>query len=146
MTMNERAIRPGVAAVIRDPQRRVLLHRRRVGGGWAPISGSIEFGEGVLDALAREVREETGLSVIVERCVGVYSDPAYQVVDYPDERQIHFVTSLFVCRAETSEVSGSDEGLAWEWFSPDALPDDLLPYARVWISDALDRDSSTRVR
>jgi hypothetical protein len=31
-------IRPGVALVIRDDKGRLLLHRRRVGDGWAPIS------------------------------------------------------------------------------------------------------------
>jgi hypothetical protein len=36
--------------------------------------------------------------VEVERLVGVYSDPAYQIVHYPDGRIIQFVTCLFACR------------------------------------------------
>lgn len=130
-------IRPGVAAVARDPSGRVLLHRRRVGGGWAPPSGAVEPGESVLAALARELQEEVGLRVEVERLVGLYSDPSYQVVHYPDGRVVHFVTSVFVCRAETAEIVGNDEGLSWAWFPPDELPADLLPYARVWLADAL---------
>ena len=130
-------MRPGVAAVVRDPHGRVLLHHRRVGRAWAPPSGSVEPGETVLAAVEREIHEETTLRIVVERLVGVYSDPEYQIVDYPDGRRVHFVTCLFLCRAETSDVLGNDEGLGWAWFAPDALPDDLLPYARLWLADAL---------
>ena len=130
-------IRPGVAAIVRDERGRVLLHRRRVTDGWASPSGAVEPGEDVLAAIARELLEETGLGVTIERFVGVYSDPAYQVVHYPDGRVVHFVTCLFDARVASGTLAGSDEGLAWEWFAPDALPDDLLPYARVWLADAL---------
>ena len=131
------SIRPGVAAVLRDGDGRILLHQRRVGGGWAPPSGSVEPGEDVISALHRELLEETGLTATVERAVGVYSDPAYMVVAYPDGRVVHFVTTLFLCRAESGTLVGNDEGLAWDGFSADALPADLTGYARVWLSDAL---------
>lgn len=87
-------IRPGVAGVVRDAQDRILLHRRRVGGGWAPPSGSLEAGEGLHAGLRRELREETGLEVDIERLVGIYSDPAFQIVHYPDGSVIQFVTCL----------------------------------------------------
>jgi 8-oxo-dGTP pyrophosphatase MutT (NUDIX family) len=131
------SIRPGVAVVLRDGRGRVLLHRRRVGGGWAPPSGGVEPGENVVAALHRELQEETALTATVERAVGVYSDPAYMVVAYPDGRVVHFVTTLFLCRAEPGTLAGNDEGLAWGWFPADALPDDLTAYARVWLADAL---------
>ena len=130
-------IRPGVAAVILDDAGRVLLHRRAAGGGWAPVSGAGEPGEDVLTALRREVREETGLGVRVGRLVGVYSDPAFQIVHYPDGRAVHFVTCLFLCHRVGGELTGSDEGLEWRWFAPGRLPDGLLAYADVWLKDAL---------
>ncbi len=131
------SIRPGVAAVIRDALGRILLHRRRVGGGWAPPSGAVEPGEDLVASLHREVREETGLTVTIERLVGIYSDPTYQIVHYPDGRAVHFVTCVFCCRVEAGTLQGSAEGLEWGWFSPEFLPDDLLSYTRVWIQDAL---------
>ena len=97
----------------------------------------MEPGEDVISALHRELREETALTVTVERPVGVYSDPAYMVVAYPDGRVVHFVTTLFLCRALSGTLVGNDEGLAWGWFSADALPEALTAYARVWLSDAL---------
>jgi ADP-ribose pyrophosphatase YjhB (NUDIX family) len=139
-------VRPGVAAVIRDADGRLLLHRRRVGTAWAPVSGHVEAGESVTASLHREVREETGLTVTVERFVGVYSDPAFQVVTYPDGKRVQFVTSLFLCRVASGTFSGSAEGLAWGWFSPGALPHDLLPYAEGWIGDALGEASATLAR
>lgn len=129
-------IRPGVAVVIYDAAGRVLLHRRRVGDGWAPISGHVEPGESLTTALHREVLEETGLTVRIERLVSLNSDPAFQIVVYPDGRRVHFVTALFACRMTVGDLRGSDEGSAWDWFPPDALPEDLLPYARVWLADA----------
>ena len=139
-------IRPGVAAVIQDAQGRVLLQSRRVGGGWAPPSGSLEPGEDVHAGLLRELHEETGLTVDVERLVGVYSDPAYQIVHYPDGRAIQFVTCLFACRLRGGNLQGSEEGTAWAWFSPASLPEDLTPYARIWLWDALSGQNRVVIR
>jgi ADP-ribose pyrophosphatase YjhB (NUDIX family) len=132
--------------VIQDEQGRVLLHRRRVGGGWAPPSGAVEPGEDVHAGLLREIREETGLTVDVERLVGVYSDPAYQIVHYPDGRVIQFVTCLFACRLHGGVLQGSEEGAEWAWFSPASLPEDLTPYARVWLRDALSGEAQVILR
>ncbi len=139
-------IRPGVAGVVRDAQDRILLHRRRVGGGWAPPSGSLEAGEGLHAGLRRELREETGLEVDIERLVGIYSDPAFQIVHYPDGSVIQFVTCLFACRLRSGDFHGSGEGTAWGWFSPASLPADLTPYARIWLRDALSGHTDVMVR
>jgi 8-oxo-dGTP pyrophosphatase MutT (NUDIX family) len=143
------AIRPGVAGVLRDDDGRLLLHQRRHGGGWAPPSGAMESGEDILAALHREIQEETGLHVAVERLIGVYSDPAYQIVEYvdrPDRGRTQFVTTVFRCRVVGGSFVGSDEGLAWAWFAPDALPPDLTAYARVWLADALANAPEVRIR
>lgn len=139
-------IRPGVAAVILDARGRVLLHCRRAGGGWAPPSGAVEPGEDVRSALLRELFEETALTVEVERLVGVYSDPAYQIVHYPDGRIIQFVTCLFACRLRGGNLRGSEEGTAWDWFSSGSLPEELTPYARVWLRDALSSEPQVLIR
>lgn len=144
--MSDLDIRPGVAAVVYDATRRVLLHRRRVGDGWAPISGHVEPGESLTTALHREVLEETGLTVRIERLVSLNSDPAFQIVAYPDGRRVQFVTALFACEMTAGRLQGSDEGSAWDWFPPDALPEDLLPYARIWLADAAAHGSDPIVR
>jgi ADP-ribose pyrophosphatase YjhB (NUDIX family) len=60
----------------------ILLMRRSDNGYWGLPGGFVELGESVADAARREVEEETGWSVEIERLIGVYSDPAHQVVDY----------------------------------------------------------------
>ena len=139
-------IRPGVAAVVRNDRGEILLHRRVVGGAWAPPSGFVEPGERLTAAITRELAEEAALSVRVARLVGIYSDPQYQVVAYPDGRRIHFVTCLFECEVMSGDLRGSEEATAWGWFVPSELPDDLLEYATTWLDDAFANDPSVRVR
>jgi 8-oxo-dGTP pyrophosphatase MutT (NUDIX family) len=139
-------VRPGVAAIVRDHQDRVLLHLRVVGGGWAPPSGAVEPGESVRGALERELGEETGLEVDEVDLVGVYSDPAYQIVGYPDGRSVQFITCLFTCRVLRGVLRGSGEGRQWRWFDPGSFPDGLLSYAEVWLADALSGHGGVAVR
>lgn len=146
MILEAQTIRPGVAGVVFDDQGRLLLHRRRIEEGWAPPSGSVEPGEDILSALHREVREETRLSVEVTRLIGIYSDPAFQVVQDADGQGVHFVTSVFACRRTAGALHGSDEGTDWRWAVPDSLPDDVLPYARQWLADARAEYSQPVVR
>jgi ADP-ribose pyrophosphatase YjhB (NUDIX family) len=130
-------IRPGVAAVVRNGRDEILLHRRPAEDGWAPPSGAVEPGEAVQAALRRELREETTLEVTIEGLVGLYSDPAFQIVRATDGPPVHFVTSLFACRVQSGTLQGSVEGTAWAWFPPGDLPSPLLPYAETWLDDAV---------
>lgn len=125
-----------MAVVLHDDAGRILLHRRRVGGGWAPPSGAVEPGEDIEQAAHREIAEETTLQASLDRLVAVYSDPTFQIVAYPDGRRIHFITTLFEAHVTAGNLDGSDEGDAWAWFHPDELPGNLLPYAQVWLRDA----------
>jgi 8-oxo-dGTP diphosphatase len=57
-----------VGAVIHDGQGRIFLQKRSEGrslfpGAWDLVGGHLEPGEGILECLEREVREETGWSV-----------------------------------------------------------------------------------
>ncbi|MDH2392097.1 NUDIX hydrolase [Streptomyces sp. HNM0663] len=56
-----------VGAVIADPDGKVLLLHRAagdyLGGLWELPSGGVDEGEGLIEALRREVAEETGLTV-----------------------------------------------------------------------------------
>jgi ADP-ribose pyrophosphatase YjhB (NUDIX family) len=137
VSSNSLSIRPGVAGVVFNPEGDLLLHYRRVGGGWAPPSGAVESGETVRTALKRELEEEACLEVEINRLVGLYSDPEFQIVDYPSGESVHFVTSLFACRVLSGQLEGSEEGITWDWHDPEKLPEGLLPYAERWLEDTL---------
>ena len=62
-----------VDCLIRDTQNRVLL-KRHPERGWEFPGGKVEVGEELIEALVREVREETGVEIEVRRLAAVYSN------------------------------------------------------------------------
>jgi 8-oxo-dGTP diphosphatase len=55
---------------------RLVLVKRRDNGCWALPGGFVDWGEDLPSSVARELREETGLTLVeVRRLVGVYSAP-----------------------------------------------------------------------
>ena len=125
MPDNLNHFRIAVFALIFDDGRVLLAHRRDI-DWWNLPGGGMEIGETVEEAVRREVREETGLEVQVERLVGVYSKPQKQEV-----------VLTFRCRVIGGELQATEESRACTYFPPDALPLNTLPKHRERIMDAL---------
>lgn len=77
--------------------------------GWECPGGQIEEGEDVIAGLAREVLEETGLHIDVDRLAGVYSNLA------PPTK----VMLDFVGRYLTGDLIPSDETPQVAWMTPE---------------------------
>lgn len=97
----------------------------------------MEIGESVAEAIRREVAEETGFRIEVGRLVGVYSNPALQVVRYAGGSVAHYISTVFECRMVGGAPATSPETLEVGFFSPGAPPESLLPMHRIRIEDAL---------
>ncbi|MFI7400887.1 NUDIX hydrolase [Streptomyces sp. NPDC049541] len=111
---------PGVSAVVFDDEGRVLLGQRADNHRWALISGIPEPGEQPAAALAREVEEETGVRVAVERLITVRTG---RQVTYPNGDICQFMDLCFRCRVIDGEARvNDDESLAVGWFALDELP------------------------
>ena len=124
-----------------------LLMQRSDNGQWGVPGGYVERGESVVDACAREVREETGWSVAVGRLVGVYSEPARQVIDYGDGRRVQAVNLCFDAVAlAPGEPSTPEEALAIGFFARDALPEPFVPIHEIRVADALEGAVEARIR
>jgi ADP-ribose pyrophosphatase YjhB (NUDIX family) len=68
----------GADAAIFNEQGEILLMERVDGSGWCLPCGWVEVDERPIDAAIREVREETGLEVVVKQLVGVFTRFASQ--------------------------------------------------------------------
>jgi ADP-ribose pyrophosphatase YjhB (NUDIX family) len=65
-------LRLGVVCAVVDDEGRLLLSQRGDLGVWGLPGGRLDAGERLDAAAAREVLEETGVVVKVERAVGLY--------------------------------------------------------------------------
>jgi len=115
-------IRLGCSAAIFDEQGRVLLTQRKDNGQWCLPGGGMDPGESMVETCIREVWEETGLEVIVDRLVGVYSDPNSLVI-YPDGNKAQIVALHFEAEIIGGELGLSDETLAFGYFALEELQD-----------------------
>lgn len=138
---------PGVAIVIFNKENQVLLQKRADVKLWGIPSGHVEPGETVEAAAVREVLEETGLQVKILRLIGVYSEPSYQVFQYPDGRITHFVTCCFQAEVVGGDLTASSpETLDLRYFSRDHLPMDILKMDPLWLEDALAETTQAFIR
>lgn len=96
---------------------KILLVRRKnepFRGRYALPGGFVEYGETVEHCVVREVGEETGLKVRIDRLLGVYSAPGR------DPRG-HTVSVVFVLQQEGGTLADSEETHA-EWFPLGGMP------------------------
>lgn len=132
---HQKLLSPGVRAIIRDAEGRILLQRRSDFGTWGLPAGGLELDETLLAALAREVREETGLAVMRATAFAAYSNPAYSVT-YPNGDQTQPVTLAFLVEEWHGEPQADgDETLQLAFFPPDRLPDAMHPPHRKTLLD-----------
>ena len=126
---------PGVSAVVVDEEGRLLLGQRADNHRWAVVSGILEPGEEPAVATAREVEEETGVSVEVVALTAVSTS---EVVRYPNGDVAQYLDVCFWCRPVGGEAHvADDESLAVGWFAADDLPTDLAPTSRERIDRTL---------
>lgn len=112
----EGELRLGCSAVLLDPTGcSVLLTRRSDNGLWCLPGGRVDAGESVTESIIREVYEETGLNVRVNRLTGIYSDPD-QLVIYPDGNKAHLVVLNFMVESISGVVTLSPETTEIRYF------------------------------
>ncbi len=104
-----------IGALIVGPSGRVLLIRtHKWGDRWGVPGGKVDWGESLLQAVHREVREETGLQLSEVRW-----GPVQEAVLHPQfHRDAHFVLINVVARATDEAVRLNDEAQSSAWCTP----------------------------
>lgn len=101
---------PTVAVLVVDGSR-VLLGRRAAPPGqglWATPSGYVEYEDDFLSTAVREVREETGLEIVV--------DSIPNVVASFYAPQWHFLVVYLLARVVGGELAAADDMAEVSWF------------------------------
>lgn len=126
-----------VAGVAVDDLGRVLLIRRRDNGQWQAPGGVLELEERFEEGVVREVFEETGVRVEVERLTGVYKNLRMGVV-----------ALVFRCRPISGKAHPTAESSTVAWLELNEALSLMTPAFAIRVSDALatpERGAASRV-
>jgi 8-oxo-dGTP pyrophosphatase MutT (NUDIX family) len=127
---------PGVAAVIFNSERRVLILKRTRGVYWSLPGGRLDIGESAQDCCLRETLEETGLQTRIVRLISSNTDPR-RVVHYPDGNVHQSFVLCFEAEITGGELTVSLESEAFRWISPEEMGRYvLIPDSRLNLLDA----------
>lgn len=123
-----------VAAVVVRDDGCVLAVRRRDNQHWEPPGGVLELTETFDHGVRREVFEETGIKVQVERLSGVYKNMSRGIVSL-----------VFRCSPVSGRLSTTDEAVAVRWLSIDQIRQHMDPAYTVRVTDAFTEGAPARV-
>jgi 8-oxo-dGTP diphosphatase len=130
--MSDALPRIGSALLVKDDADRILLGKRNKDpqrGFWVIPGGKIHAFEKIADAAARELQEETGLTVEVGSQFKVY-----EIVNRPNE---HRIVIYSWARAMRGFPKASDDLSEVKFFSREELSNILLtPLVRTVLLDA----------
>ncbi len=90
-------------------------------GKWDMPGGRIESHEKLTEGLLREVKEESGLTIVAGKFMGVFDG-------FPRIRgeECHVVRIYFLCEAHTDEVILSSDHDAYDWVDPKNIGEKIL--------------------
>ncbi|MCP5081532.1 MAG: NUDIX domain-containing protein [Alphaproteobacteria bacterium] len=126
-----RGLTLGVRILVQNPQGHILLVRHTYSPGWLLPGGGVERGEIAIEAAAREVLEETGVSVTQPlKLIDVYNNDAI----FPGD---HVLLYLGQTDSPASQ-KGNLEIAEARFFAPTELPEDTTAGTIRRIREMLD--------
>jgi len=129
--------------VVENEHGEILLVKHN-NGEWAYPGGQVEVGENLIDALAREIREESGVNASVDKLFWVGSNTA----THEGHSGVKIVPTKvifgFICSYIDGELRGSDETVEARWVKKDDVFDMLPLILRDRFQAYLDFDGNVQ--
>jgi phosphoglycolate phosphatase-like HAD superfamily hydrolase/ADP-ribose pyrophosphatase YjhB (NUDIX family) len=94
-----------------DADRFLLCRSAKWNSKWGMPGGKVRLGETVIEALHREIREETGLALTEPR--HIFTSESINDPDYRPSR--HFLILNYLAKASTFDVSLNNEAEEFKW-------------------------------
>ncbi|BCJ90084.1 NUDIX hydrolase [Terrihabitans soli] len=127
-----RGLTLGVRGVVLDGEGRVLLIRHGYVPGWNFPGGGVEAGETTLEALKRELAEESNVTVTGEPVLhGIFHQPSFS-------RRDHVLVYAIRAYSWPGPHKPNREIAECAFFPINALPPDMSPGAKRRLTEILD--------
>jgi len=126
----------GVGAIIFEGQSVLLIKRGQppLEGYWSLPGGAQEAGETVEEALAREIREETGLEIKIIKFATIVD-----IIDLDDGGRVrhHYTVADYLCQPIGGTLKAGGDALSAKWVALSDLEKlNLTPKAKEVIEAA----------
>jgi 8-oxo-dGTP diphosphatase len=110
-----------VGGIVEDEGNILLVKTQH--GGWVFPGGQVEAGENLMDALSREIKEESGIGAVVSHLIGVYSNTGMYkwhdgITDIPTKVMLDYV-----CKPVGGQLCTSEETSDSRWVAKEKVLD-----------------------
>jgi len=106
------------ALIVRDD--RILFQRRTDNGKWGLIGGLLEMNETYEEAALREIREETGLEVVLDNFLGIFHN--HNMV-WGNGDAAHVISAMYTAHIASGEPRIDEESFELRFFSREEIPE-----------------------
>lgn len=122
-----------VSGIVIRSDGRVLVIKRDDSGHWEAPGGVLELDESFEAGVQREVLEETGLAVTVERLTGVYKNLTHGIV-----------ALVYRCRPAGGEPHATEEAREIRWMTIEEVQSVMVPAFGIRVLDAFEKSPQSR--
>jgi ADP-ribose pyrophosphatase YjhB (NUDIX family) len=122
-----------VAGIVVNDDGKVLVIRRRDNNHWEPPGGILEINETFEEGVRREVHEETGVWITVNRLTGVYKNMTRGIV-----------ALVFRCTPEAGTATETDESREVRWMTLEEVRTAMSEAYAVRVRDAFSDGVASR--